>query len=508
MGDSISSGGSYARPDEAGGKIVEIDEVAARVVRTYWALLLAMTVLPVVLVGLVMGGQEPPHSATSRLQASSRATDAAAGDAGVSIVVSQVKAFATGRTLLDRVLREQRIVRDPVKLAKEITVAGLGTSTVVELTIKDPDAAVARRLTDALGAAVVAEINQSNQGAITQQLAAIEKRIRELEGQLGPLSRRAGAVPVPDIGAANERERVAAELSDLRTSRSELRTDLTTAGTATVVQPAVLAERTNPVVMLAAIAGLVGLVGGVLVAVVAEMFRPTVPGQSRAARRLGVPLLGRADGGEAEAADLGRRIRLAARRAGVERVVLVSTGGPLPAELLSRIAAAAYGDDAGVLKAAPAEPEPEAEADAAPHDESGDGEPGGNVNSTVPASGGGTSVVRAGSKAPGSGTAVIARRSGEPARTAAEPARRPAAARRATIQVHAFEDIDTGADDGAGVVAVAGPVTPVPGLESVRDLVSASGWPLLGVVATDRKITGRRKRAAGRKITANRESKG
>jgi hypothetical protein len=49
---------------------------------------------------------------------------------------------------------------------------------------------------------------------------------------------------------------------------------------------------------------------------------------------------------------------------------------------------------------------------------------------------------------------------------------------------------------------VAGPVTPVSGLESVRDLVAASGWPLLGVVATDRKI------AAGRKSAANRESKG
>ncbi|XVQ12376.1 hypothetical protein ACQP1W_07380 [Spirillospora sp. CA-255316] len=521
---------------------MEIDEVAARVVRTYWALLLAMTVVPMALVGLVMGGQEPPHSATSRVQASSRATDAAAGDAGVSIVVSQVKAFATGRTLLDRVLREQRIARDPVKLAKKITVAGLGTSTVVELTVEDPDAAVARRLTDAIGAAVVAEINQSNQGTITQQLATIETRIRELERQLGPLSRRAGAVPVPDIGAANERERVAAELSDLRTSRSELRTDLTTAGTASVVQPAVLAERTNPVVMMAAIAGLVGLVGGILVAVVVEMFRPTVPGQSRVARRLGVPLLGRADGGEAETADLGRRIRLAARREGLERVVLVSTGGPLPAEVMSRIAAAVYGDDTKVVKAGPAGPKPGTAAAAAPedsprdeprdetphgethggethegepHDETHDGEirdePGGSLNSKRPVSGdgngGGTSVIRAGTRSPGSGTAVIARRSGEPARATAGPVRRPAAG-RATFQVHAFEDIDTSADDDAGVVAVAGPVTPVPGLESVRDLVAASGWPLLGVVATDRKIAARRKSTAGRKSVVDRRNKG
>ncbi|GAA2423368.1 hypothetical protein GCM10010191_39170 [Actinomadura vinacea] len=456
---------------------MEIDEVAARVVRSYWKLLLAMTVLPLVLVGLVMSGQEPPHAATSRLQASSKATDAAAGDAGVSIVVSQVKAFATGRTLLDRVLRGQRIGRDPVKLAKKVTVAGLGTSTVVELTVEDPDPAVARRLTDAIGAAVVAEINESNQGSISRQLAAIEKRIRDLEKELGPLSRRAGAVPVPDIGAANERERVAAELSDLRTGRSELRTELSTAGTASVVQPAVLAERTDPVVMMAAIAGLVGLIGGILVAVVIEMFRPTIPGPGRVARRLGVPLLGRADGGDAELADLGRRVRLAARRAGVDRIALVGAQGPLPAELVSRIVSAVYGDGGGVVQASAAEPPPDEP------DESGP-----SVNSNGPSSGagGGSSVVRAGAK--GTGTAVIAKKAGEVAAPGGA-APRPGA-KRSACQAHAFEDIDPGADDEAGVVAVAGPVTTLSGLQSVRDLVAASGWPLLGVVATTRKIKG------------------
>ncbi|MEW2358025.1 hypothetical protein [Spirillospora sp. NPDC029432] len=459
---------------------MEIDEVAARVVRSYWALLLAMTLLPLVLVGLVMGGQEPPHSATSRIQASSRATDAAAGDAGVSIVVSQVKAFATSRTLVDRVLREQRVVRDPVELAKRTAVAGLGTSTVVELTVEDADPVVARRLTDAIGRAVVAEINQSNQGAITAQLATIEKRIRELEKELGPLSRRAGAVPVPDIGAANERERVAAELSDLRTSRSELRTQLSTTGTASVVQPAVLAPRSNPALMMAAIAGLVGLVFGILVAVVVEMFRPTVPGQARVARRLGAPLLGWADRGDAELADLGRRVRLAARRAGTGKVALVGAGGPLPPELVSRVAAAVYGDDTKVVGArvAAAAPPSNGSSGDAPGGDGGDGEPAGGE-------GKGSAVVKAGAK--GAGTAVISKKSAGVAKPA-ESGQQVLA--RAVCHVHAFEDIDPGADDEVGVVAVAGPVTRVAGMDSVRDLVAASGWPLLGVVATTRKIKG------------------
>ncbi|MGH8967661.1 MAG: hypothetical protein ACRDXB_20360, partial [Actinomycetes bacterium] len=216
---------------------MEIDEVAARVVRSYWALLLVMTVLPLTLVALLMSRQEPPSVAESRLQASSKATDAAPGDAGVSIVVSQVKAFATGETLLSEVLRNQRVDRTTVKVAKAIEVTGLGTSTVVELSVKDDDPAVARKLTDAIGAAVVREINESNQGSIKQQMDEITERVRELENKLGPLSRRAGAQPNPDIGAANERERVQAELTDLRSNRSDLQTQLTSAGTASVVQP-------------------------------------------------------------------------------------------------------------------------------------------------------------------------------------------------------------------------------------------------------------------------------
>ena len=453
--------------------IGEIDEVAARVVRSYWALLLVMTVVPLVLVGLVMGGQEPPSVAKSRLQASSRATDAAPGDAGVSIVVSQVKAFATSENLLTEVLRQQRVDRSTLKVAKAIEVTGLGTSTIVELSVKDPDPEVARRLADAIGAAVVKEINTSNQGAITQQMDQIDKRVRELEKKLGPLSRRANAQPNPDIGAANERERVQAELTDLRANRSDLQTQLSTAGTASVVQPAVLAPRTNPVVMMASIAGLVGLIGGILIAVVTEMVRPTIPGQRRVARRLGVPLLGWADRGPAQLADLGRRIRLAAKKEGVGRVTLVGAPGPLPADLVSAVASAVYGDDTKVVTARPGN-----------KDEPGDDGGGGpSLNSSGP---GGTkkstSVVRAG------GTAVMTKKS----EVSPSEVTQPVPVRR-LCHVHAFEDVDPGSDEVVGVVVAVGPVTRAAGLETVRDLVAASGWPLLGVVATSRKVSASRK---------------
>ncbi|MFC6884046.1 MULTISPECIES: hypothetical protein [Actinomadura] len=489
---------------------MEIDEVAARVVRSYWGLLLVMTVLPLLLVGYVVSGQDPPEVAKTRIQASSKATDAAPGDAGVSIVVSQVKAFATSRNLMDGVLRAQPGGPPPDKLAKAVSVTGLGTSTVVELAVKDADPRVARGLADALSAAVVKEINESNQGSITGQIAEIDRRVRELEKRLGPLSRRAGAVPNPDIGAANERERVQAELTDLRSSRSDLRGQLSASGSASVVQPAVLAPKSDPAVMMAAIAGLVGLVAGILVAVVLETFRPTVPGQRRVARRLGVPLLGWADRSPSETADLGRRVRLAAKRNGVGKVTLVAAGdGPLPAELVSAIAAAVYGDATKVVasRAARRRPGPaagggdgngtdggtadedaKATAKDGAKDPAKDGD-GPALNSSGPSGGKrGASVVRA-----GPGTAVMAKKPGEaavPAGVSATDVTQPVPF-RAVCHVHAFEDIDPGSDDEVGVVAVAGPVTLVSGLESVRDLVAASGWPLLGVIATTRATKGK-----------------
>jgi capsular polysaccharide biosynthesis protein len=415
-----------------------------------------------------MSGQEPPYVAESRLEASSKATDAAPGDAGVSIVVSQVKAFATSENLLSGVLRQQRVDRSTVKVAKAIEVTGLGTSTIVQLSVKDRDPGVARRLADALGAAVVKEINTSNQGSITQQMEQIDKRVRELEKKLGPLSRRAGAQPNPDIGAANERERVQAELTDLRSNRSDLQTQLSTAGTASVVQPAVLAPRTNPVVMMASIAGLVGLIGGILIAVVTEMVRPTIPGQRRVARRLGVPLLGWADRGPVQLGHLGRRTRLAAKKEGVGRVTLVGTPGPLPADLVSKVASAVYGDDTKVVTARPEKGE----------EDGGDDGDGPSLNSSGPGGKQSTSVVRAG------GTAVMTKKSD----VSPSEVTQPVPVRR-LCHVHAFEDIDPGSDEVVGVVVVVGPVTRVAGLETVRDLVAASGWPLLGVVAVSRKIS-------------------
>ncbi|MEV4258954.1 hypothetical protein AB0J52_37840, partial [Spirillospora sp. NPDC049652] len=384
---------------------MEIDEVAARVIRTYWALLLVATVAPLLAVYALLDGRTPPAAAQARIVVPGGAAAGAAGDNGVSAAVSTVKAFATGHDLLAKVIKDGRLARDPGKVAKQITVKGLGTSTVVELSVKDPDPAVALKLTQTVSAETVRDINSSNQSAIQNQLNQINQQITSLEKQ------QADASPGPPT------DRILTQLTDLRASRSDLRTQLSTAGNASVAQPAIAAPRTDPKVMMTVVAGLGGLVLGILAAVVAEMVRPTVPGQRRVARRLDVPLLGRLGGSPAETAALGRRILLAARRTGAAQVTVVSAaGGPLPAELVSQIAEAVYGDRTRVVPSAPSAPsDGPAEPDASEGDKSrlngrsrpsakdgeGDGGGGDTLGPAAPASDGSpsTSVVRTAGRA-------------------------------------------------------------------------------------------------------------
>jgi capsular polysaccharide biosynthesis protein len=486
---------------------VEIDEVVARVVHRYWPLLLIMTALPVLLVGAALRGATPDYTAATRVNASNNPQDALAGDSGISSVVSQVKAYATSQDVLADVIKEQKVDRRAAQAAAKVEVTGLGASTVVELTLRDRDPEVARKLAGALSAHVVRQINDSNTASLSAQLRKVDRQISDLNGRLSAASQRVADNPL-SVTAANTKERLLGEISDLRADRNDLRTQLATAAQAKIVQQAVVTVRKSGWAVGAAIAGMTGLVAGILISVLIETFRPTVPGPQRVAKRLGVPLLGHTDQGPARLRDMGRRIRLAAKREGVAQVTLVGTGsGPLPPALVSTVAAAVYGDSGKVMatepdltpdhvpdqdRAAGAEdphgdpprtspggsgPSPNGSRDGS-HDGFRDGSPDGRPETTAaPPGSPSTSLVRG-------GAAVMTKRTGE-----VRPATGPAATRQ--THVHAFEDMDPGTDtEVVGVVAVAGPVTRLAALEAVRDLVAASGWPLLGVIATSRRIRG------------------
>jgi hypothetical protein len=162
-------------------------------------------------------------------------------------------------------------------------------------------------------------------------------------------------------------------------------------------------------------------------------------------RLLDVPMLGAIRPDPAALADVGRRVRLAARRAGVSTVVLVRATRAAPApELVDRVEAATLRPDQVVGRLAIPIDHRDAGLSAGPRVGSGSTE-------SHP-------------------VAVL---------TMTENSGRQPRLHR----VCALDELDPSAEaERIGVVVLAGVRTRLASIESVRDLLNASGWPLLGVL--------------------------
>ena len=108
---------------------VETDEVAARLLRQYWALLLICVLVPLVVVSVIVAQQQAAYSASARIiTASEVPASAAAADA----MVSQVQGIATGQTAASQALQAAGVRRNLGAFIASISVAGVGTSQVSE----------------------------------------------------------------------------------------------------------------------------------------------------------------------------------------------------------------------------------------------------------------------------------------------------------------------------------------------------------------------------------------
>jgi hypothetical protein len=252
-------------------------------------------------------------------------------------------------------------------------------------------------------------------------------------------------------------------ISALSSDRSRLAEEAAAAAHSTVVaQPSrPTAPDGTGLPALLAIAGLVGLVLGLIIVGVNETTRPTVAGAPQLARLLAVPLLGTVSADPAALADAGRRIRLAARQAGVSTVVLArASREPLPPELVDRVAAS-------TLRPHPAT-----------------GRIGIPVEVGVPA------AERFAARANGSGDRL------PDARTSAEAGTGPVAVLTTVEsaprpprpgQLIALEELDPAAEsESIGLVVLDSGGTRLRAVDGVRDLATAAGWPVLGVVGEKR----------------------
>jgi hypothetical protein len=330
---------------------MELHEVGRRIVGRYWWLIALLIITCAAVAGISRSGTQL-YTASARIvldtpDPSTRQESTAIADT--------VRAIASSPSQVSAALRSARIKnRDAEDVAEHhVSVTGLGSYAVVNLSVSDRDRHVAVELANTLAARVISTRTHVTDGGVPQALAALNERIAELSARI---SNADAAIDELNLGVANagsgqqandlraKRDAASRRRDYLGQQRGVLESErVNLLGTfALRPKPSVISRATFPLhadssgtLPYVILGGLLGLVLGLGLAGVSETFRPTVVGGDALARELDTTLLGTLDG-KVEADDLRRdltpiaaRVRLAAEAVDVDDVALL----PVTADL-------------------------------------------------------------------------------------------------------------------------------------------------------------------------------
>src|SRR5260370_1026885 len=217
-----------------------------------------------------------------------------ASNATAKAIVSQIQGIATGRGAAATTLQAAGVTWNVNNFVpSHVSVSGLGGSQVVDLTVTDRNPRVAAALAKVLASEVVTSINSVGRSGLSTTLQAIDQEIVRLSEQHGVAASQAAADP--------KNEQLQSKLAGLNQvianfsgDRSRLLIQTSTQGLATVLDQPVVPQQpeSRALAQKLGLAGVLGLVVGILIASIAEVIRPTVPGARRVSRRLSAPTLG------------------------------------------------------------------------------------------------------------------------------------------------------------------------------------------------------------------------
>lgn len=430
---------------------MEIDEVVSRLTKHYWPLLLALIIGPVVVVGLMVSRAPASYTAHARIAVSAEIPKSAAE---ASALVSQVQALATSRDVVAGALNAGHVTgRDAEHIADHnVSVNGEGTSAIVGISVTDSDAKTARVIAERLASGVATAFDRARIGNLPSVIASVDQQLDQLARKRAPIAAQLGTIAAENPHDArlpmlqSQLGGLDTLISDLSADRTRLAEQLAVAGHATVVDTPVVPSNTNPrgLAERMVLAGLAGLIAGLILVALIETIRPTVSGAPRVARLLSVPLLGRLDSDPAHLEALAQRIRLAARKASITHVVVTSASGrTVPEWLLDRLRAVLIDPMPG-----PGGLRPEA--------------------------------------SPIQDVALVGARVHErPRRSAVGGEANGSRAYATEVRgVSAIDELTPATEtQHLGVLVLSGRSTTAKAIDAIRDLVEASGWPILGVAA-------------------------
>jgi hypothetical protein len=300
-----------------------LSDVGRRVIVQYWLLIVTTFVLAM---GSFLVARHPQTTYTAAARLVIDAPDPTSRQESAAIA-DTAKALATSPEEVRRALKAAHVERDADQVAAHsVSLKGLGSSSVLELSVSDRDRDAAAAIANALASEVIRTRLAVTRGAADAALADITGRITALNRTLAKLAGNDNAIV--------RRTALLAQRSGLESERVSLLT-----ANAEKIQPRVIsaadapahADSTHLAVDLALV-GILGILVGVALAAIREMAWPTVVGVDALTTAFGVPFLGAldelptGDGDESVPTDVAQRVVLAARAARQPHVALVGAG--------------------------------------------------------------------------------------------------------------------------------------------------------------------------------------
>jgi capsular polysaccharide biosynthesis protein len=308
---------------------MEITEAAKRIFRARGLVILAF-----LLCGLVAGFgvhkalETKTYTASARLVLSGSVpqnADWAAALAGT------VQGIVTSPEQLNKALAEAGATRDIVKFTKAVNTQSLSSSSVLSLSVTDPNAGVATAVANTLAAYAVATLNAQAQQPSELLLSQLQAQIDSLTTEIGNIdsqiaaATRSSATEVTALLA--QRTDLSQQMTALITKRADVAQQMVQSQGASVVAPATRPDVADPsrLPLDLILGALASLILGIGLAVILETLRPTLVGRGAIGRALGAPVFGVMSAGAGAPGDLSAlsaRLQRAAERARVSTVVL------------------------------------------------------------------------------------------------------------------------------------------------------------------------------------------
>jgi capsular polysaccharide biosynthesis protein len=272
---------------------LELGEVIGRIFGRHKKLIAAL-----ILAGLLAGfaihlDDAPQYSASARLVLD---TSDPEDQAQSGVIADTTRAIASGPSLVRDALDKIGVRRDATELAKRhVRVQALGSSGVMQLSVTDSDPKVAVALANAIAAAVIKTRLQVTAGEAVTVARSLDQQLTRLQQEISDLDARidqAGGV-VGSGQLVRRREALAQRMSQLESERASVETTRALRPRAAVLDPASppaqqLPGRRLPDLVLG---GLLGLLLGVGAAALVESLRPTLVGRTAIARGTEAPVL-------------------------------------------------------------------------------------------------------------------------------------------------------------------------------------------------------------------------